>query len=171
MNKRRLEQIEKYVIDYFQARQQTRILAKELFDSTSTFANADIVRALEDLEKMERLLVRHTTEGNDYISLTPQGIERLGLQQAEVEDDVAGAAASAKERHEGCVRIVRRMKAVAPILLLFLLYFPTAAQEPLGNGNSLAEVRDKRNALLVVFKSRVIDVDVAIANGPSSKTY
>ena len=50
------------------------------------------------------------------------------------------------------------MKAVAAILLLFLLYFPTAAQEPLGNGSSLAEVRDKRNVLLVVFKSRVIDV-------------
>ena len=52
------------------------------------------------------------------------------------------------------------MKAVAPILLLFLLYFPTAAaQEPLGgHGNSLEEVRDKRNVLLVVFKSRVIDV-------------
>ena len=50
------------------------------------------------------------------------------------------------------------MKAVAPILLLFLLYFPTAAQEPFGNGNSLEEVRDKRNVLLVVFKSRVIDV-------------
>ena len=51
------------------------------------------------------------------------------------------------------------MKAVVPILLLFLLYFPTAAQELLGEGNSLAEVRDKRNVLLVVFKSRVIDVD------------
>ena len=50
------------------------------------------------------------------------------------------------------------MKAVAPILLLFLLYLPTAAQEPLGNDNSLAEVRDKRNVLLVVFKSRVLDV-------------
>ena len=48
---------------------------------------------------------------------------------------------------------------VAPIVLLFLLYFPTAAQELLGEGNSLAEVRDKRNVLLVVFKSRVIDVD------------
>ena len=57
------------------------------------------------------------------------------------------------------------MKAVAAILLLSLLYFPTAAaQEPLGvgngNGNSLAEVRDKRNVLLIVFKSRVIDVNV-----------
>jgi hypothetical protein len=50
------------------------------------------------------------------------------------------------------------MKAVAPILLLFLLYLPTTAQELLGNGNSLAEVRDKRNVLLVVFKSRVLDV-------------
>jgi len=51
------------------------------------------------------------------------------------------------------------MKAVASILLLFLLYISTAAQEPLGDGNSLVEVRDKRNVLLVVFKSRVIDVD------------
>jgi hypothetical protein len=88
MNKRRLEQIERYVISFFQARQQSRILAKELFESTSVYANADIVRALEDLEKKERLLVRHTTEGNDYISLTPQGVERLGLEQAPVEDDL-----------------------------------------------------------------------------------
>ena len=87
MNKHRLELIEKYVIGYFQDRRHTRILAKDLFDSTSTFANADIVRALEDLEKKERLLVRHTTEGNDYISLTQQGVDRLGLQQAPVEDD------------------------------------------------------------------------------------
>lgn len=88
MDKRRLEQIERYVISFFQAEQHTRILARELFESTSAYANADIVRALEDLEKTERLLVRHTTEGNDYISLTPQGVERLGLEQAQVEDDL-----------------------------------------------------------------------------------
>ena len=88
MDKRRLEQIEKYVISFFQARQHTRILARELFESTSAYANADIVRALEDLEKKERLLVRHTTEGNDYISLTQPGVERLGLQQAPVEDEL-----------------------------------------------------------------------------------
>jgi hypothetical protein len=80
MDKRRLEQIEKHVISFFQARRQTRILAKELFESTNAFANADIVRALEALEKQARLLVRHTTEGNDYISLTPQGVESLGLR-------------------------------------------------------------------------------------------
>ena len=87
MNRRRLEQIEKYVLGYLQARQQTRILAKELFDSTSEYANADMVRALEDLEKHERLLVRHTTEGNDYISLTSQGVAHLGLDDTEMEND------------------------------------------------------------------------------------
>ena len=87
MERRRLEQIERYVISYFQEQQQTRILAKELFDSTTAYANADIVRALEDLEKKERFLVRHTTEGNDYISLTPQGVVVLGLEQPDFEPD------------------------------------------------------------------------------------
>ena len=89
MEKQRLEQIERYVLGFLREQQQTRILAKELFESTNVYANADIVRALEDLEKHERLLVRHTSDGNDYISLTPQGIASLGLEQASVEDDVA----------------------------------------------------------------------------------
>ena len=87
MDKRRLEQIEKYVVNFFQEQQQSRILAKDLFNSTTVYANADIVRALEDLEKRERLLVRHTTEGNDYISLTLQGIALLGFEETEVESD------------------------------------------------------------------------------------
>src|ERR1051325_9236465 len=74
MERYRLEQIESYVINFFQERGQSRILARELFDSRTEYANADIVRALEDLEKKERLLVRHTTEGNDYISLTTAGV-------------------------------------------------------------------------------------------------
>lgn len=88
MDRHRLEQIERYVIGFFQEQQQARILAKELFESTGAFANADIVRALEDLEKKERLLVRHTTEGNDYISLTPQGVARLGLEHLEPVDEL-----------------------------------------------------------------------------------
>lgn len=87
MNRLRLEQIEKYVLGYLQARHETRILARELFESTGGYANADMVRALEDLEKHERLLVRHTTEGNDYISLTPQGIAHLGLDDVGMEND------------------------------------------------------------------------------------
>ena len=87
MDKRRLEQIEQYVINFFQEQQHTRILAKDLFESTTAYANGDIVRALEALEKTERLLVRHTTEGNDYISLTAQGVTFLGLEEAIVESD------------------------------------------------------------------------------------
>ena len=83
MDKRRLAEIEEYVLGYFQARQETRILAKELFDSTGEYANADMVRALEDLEKHERLLVRHTTEGNDYVSLTTHGTAHLGLGEVD----------------------------------------------------------------------------------------
>jgi hypothetical protein len=46
----------------------------------------------------------------------------------------------------------------APIVLVLLFCFSAAAQAPdLAAGNSLEEVRDKRNVLLVVFKSRVID--------------
>lgn len=87
MDKRRLAEIEQYIISFFQEQQQSRILAKDLFNSTSVYANADIVRALEDLEKRERLLVRHTTEGNDYVSLTTVGVALLGLEETEVESD------------------------------------------------------------------------------------
>ena len=88
MEKSRLEQIEKYIVNFLRERGHTRILVRELFESTAAYANADMVRALEDLEKQERLLVRHTTEGSDYISLTPQGVAQLGLGEAEVEDEL-----------------------------------------------------------------------------------
>jgi len=86
MDKRHLRQIEEYVLGFFQSLQRTRILAKELFNSTNAYANADMVRALEDLEKKERLLVRHTTDGNDYVSLTPQGAAHLGLREPDGEN-------------------------------------------------------------------------------------
>ncbi|HEX3253689.1 MAG TPA: hypothetical protein VHS05_29915 [Pyrinomonadaceae bacterium] len=50
------------------------------------------------------------------------------------------------------------MKAVNSILLLLLLCVIAAAQTTVVENNSLEEVRDKRRALLVVFKSRVLDV-------------
>lgn len=87
MDKYRLAAIEKYIINFFQEQQQSRILAKDLFDSTDAYANADIVRALEALEKSERLLVRHTTEGNDYISLTAHGVTFLGLDETDISSE------------------------------------------------------------------------------------
>ena len=74
-----------YVLTFFQAQRRSRVLANELFDSTAEFANADLVRALEDLEKRERLLVRHTQEGNDYISLTTQGAASLGIEHVDLD--------------------------------------------------------------------------------------
>src|SRR4030095_2819221 len=53
------------------------------------------------------------------------------------------------------------MKAITPALWFLLLSFSTVAQSPAIEGNSLEEVRDKRAALLVVFKSRVLNVDVS----------
>jgi hypothetical protein len=90
MDKHRLAEIERYIINFIQGQQHSRILAKDLFDSTTVYANGDIVRALEDLEKRERLLVRHTTEGNDYVSLATVGIALLGVDGTDVEND-AGA--------------------------------------------------------------------------------
>ena len=50
------------------------------------------------------------------------------------------------------------MKVLTPTVLILLLCFSVAAQAPdPALGNSLEEVRDKHNALLVVYKSRVID--------------
>ena len=50
------------------------------------------------------------------------------------------------------------MKVLAPSLLLIILCFSAPAQAPVDDHNSLAEVRDKRSALLIVFKSKVLDV-------------
>lgn len=53
------------------------------------------------------------------------------------------------------------MRKVCPILLVLLCCVCTSAQEPVDEAhvNSMAELRDKRSALLVVFKSRVLDVN------------
>jgi hypothetical protein len=87
MDSRRLQRIEQYILGFFQSQGQTRILAKDLFDSTAAFANADLVRALEDLEKKWRLLVRHTHDGNDYVSLTAEGALEVGFEQSDLEQE------------------------------------------------------------------------------------
>jgi hypothetical protein len=50
------------------------------------------------------------------------------------------------------------MKVLAPALLVLFFCFSAGAQTPdIVDGNSLEEVRDKHSALLIVYKSRVID--------------
>jgi len=81
MNKYRLAKIERYIFEFFAGRHKNKLLAKELFDSSPEFANADLVRAFEDLEKKWRLLVRYTDEGNDWVQLTPDGVAYIGSDE------------------------------------------------------------------------------------------
>src|SRR5215216_6582831 len=80
MNKGRLARVEEYVLGLFRLSGGTRLLAREVFDASPGYANADIVRAFEDLEKRLRALVRHTEEGDDWVSLTPEGARLAGLR-------------------------------------------------------------------------------------------
>ena len=79
MNKGRLARVEEYVLGRFQRSGRTRLLVREVFEASPGYANADIVRAFEDLEKRQRALVRHTEEGDDWVSLTPEGARLAGL--------------------------------------------------------------------------------------------
>jgi hypothetical protein len=83
MEKRRLAQVEAHVFDLFRQRGTARLLAAEIFARGGPFANADLVRAFEDLEKKWRLLVRYTDEGDDWVQLTPEGVKQAGLTPVE----------------------------------------------------------------------------------------
>jgi hypothetical protein len=81
MEKRKLEEIEEYIFDLFRKRATARLLATEIFEGTEKYANADLVRAFEDLEKRWRLLVRYTHEGDDWLQLTAEGARYAGLTE------------------------------------------------------------------------------------------
>ena len=78
--RQRLTQFERDIMLFFERRRAVRVLTQELFDA-SPHAHADIVRALEDLEKQGGYLVRKTEEGNDWIFLTEEGIRAAGLEE------------------------------------------------------------------------------------------
>jgi len=46
MDTRRLEQIERRILEFFKTQQRSRVLAKELFANFADISNADIVRAI-----------------------------------------------------------------------------------------------------------------------------
>jgi DNA-binding MarR family transcriptional regulator len=68
----RLGMVERAILDCFRKHGTTRLLMRTLTDELG-YAHADIVRALEDLEKLGRMVVRETQEGNDWIFLTETG--------------------------------------------------------------------------------------------------
>jgi hypothetical protein len=79
MEKERLERIEQYIFELFREKGSPRLLTKEIFDGTSDFSHADLVRAFEDLEKKWRMLVRYTKEGSDWVTLTANGADYTGM--------------------------------------------------------------------------------------------
>ena len=82
----RLDDLERAVLGVFVHHRATRVRAQTLFDHLP-HAHADVVRALEDLEKERRLLTRRTEQGNDWLFLTQLGIEKAGLADVTEEND------------------------------------------------------------------------------------
>ena len=83
MKEQRLQQIEEDVFDFFKSHRATKLLTRVIFEGMSEYANADLVRAFEDLEKRQRLLVRYTDEGDDWIHLTPEVVRYAGMTEFE----------------------------------------------------------------------------------------
>ena len=68
-----LAHVEQDVVDFFARHGVTRVLTEALFNEIP-HAHADVVRALEDLEKQGRMLARRTEAGNDWVYLTNVGL-------------------------------------------------------------------------------------------------
>lgn len=83
-----LQAVEHFVMDQFRARKVTALRTDEIFGSGS-YANADLVRAFEHLEKRWRYLVRQTEGGVDRLRLTRKGAEAIELK---VEDGMKTVA-------------------------------------------------------------------------------
>ena len=70
--------IERDVLAMFRAARTTRLRTQSVFQR-GPHANADFVRAFEDLEKQQRYLVRHTVDGVDWLELTMDGAHAAGI--------------------------------------------------------------------------------------------
>jgi hypothetical protein len=77
--------LEREILAIFHRHGATRLLTRAVLDGLP-HAHADVVRALEDLEKQGGFLSRRTEEGNDWLFLTPLGVRAAGLPDAGVED-------------------------------------------------------------------------------------
>jgi hypothetical protein len=73
-----LRAVERDVLELFASRRVVRIPTQEFF-RLGPHANADFVRAFEDLEKRWRYIARRTVSGTDILELTAHGAEVLGL--------------------------------------------------------------------------------------------
>ncbi len=77
-HRRRLAALERDVLACFGRHRTRRLLTARLFVELP-YAHADVVRALEDLEKQGGLLIRRTEQGSDWLFLTPAGAQEAGV--------------------------------------------------------------------------------------------
>lgn len=68
VREQRREDLERAVLGLFATHGASQLLTQHIFDSLPN-SHADIVRALEHLEKGEQRVVRRTEEGNDWVFL------------------------------------------------------------------------------------------------------
>lgn len=79
-----LQQIDLYVLDFLRRAGGGRVVTQRLF-SDQVYANADLVRSFEHLERDHRLLLRVTENGVDWLELTENGA--ASLEVAMTHDD------------------------------------------------------------------------------------
>ena len=87
----RLTTLERDILRCFTDRAATQLATQHVFD-TLPHANADVVRAIEALEKQSRYLVRRTEDGNDWLILTEDGTVAAGVTDVPHTHDVTDTA-------------------------------------------------------------------------------
>jgi hypothetical protein len=68
-----MSNIEQGILAIFQRLRQPRVLVQRLLDELP-FSREEIVNAIEDLQGQQRLVVRSNEDGNDWLSLTVEGM-------------------------------------------------------------------------------------------------
>lgn len=76
--------LERDILKVIHDQRDARILTQQLFD-TLPYANADVVRALEAMEKQHRWIARRTEKGNGWLLLTDAGLRAAGLDDVKHE--------------------------------------------------------------------------------------
>jgi hypothetical protein len=92
-----LSELESSILAVFARYGQPRLLTQDLFDALPN-AHADVVRAIEDMEKQRRLLVRKTEGGNDWLFLTEGGLRMAGMHDVPHTHDRANPEPSKSAR-------------------------------------------------------------------------
>ena len=75
-----IAEIGREILELFRTRRRPRLLGIEIFEAVP-HERGNIIRAFEDLEKRQRLLVRRTEAGHDWLLLTEAGLGAAGLER------------------------------------------------------------------------------------------